>query len=78
LNKIPKEQNPNALVILRCYKNAISSNVKFSIIASQIETLREAMEKTTKMEDIMLETCIDLDIILWKSPNTNGQFGHFK
>jgi hypothetical protein len=31
LNQIPKEQNPNAPVILRCYKNAMPSNVKFSI-----------------------------------------------
>jgi hypothetical protein len=64
LNKIPQEQNPNDLVILGCYKNVIHSNVKFTIRASQIENLRETMEKATKMEEIMLEICIDPGIIL--------------
>jgi hypothetical protein len=40
------------------------SNVKFSIRASQIEDLNGAMNKETKMEEIMLETDADPDIIL--------------
>jgi hypothetical protein len=43
------------------------SNVKFSIRASQIETLREAMEKATKMEEIMLETVLTLTSSLEES-----------
>jgi len=38
LNKIQENQRPNDPFILGCYKNAMPSNVKFSIRASQIET----------------------------------------
>jgi hypothetical protein len=52
LNKIQENQRPNAPVILGCYKNAIPSNVKFSIRASQIEDLNGAMNKATEMEEL--------------------------
>jgi hypothetical protein len=42
------------------------SNVKFSIRVAQIEDLNDAMNKATKMEEIMLETDADPDIILGK------------
>jgi hypothetical protein len=45
LNKIQENQRPNDPVILGCYKNAMPSNVKFSIRASQIEDLNGAMNK---------------------------------
>jgi hypothetical protein len=64
LNKILEEKRPNDPVILGCYKNSMSSNVKFAIRASQIETLDEAMIKAIKMEEIMIETGVDPDIIL--------------
>jgi hypothetical protein len=66
LNKIPEEKRPNAPVILGCYKNVMPANVKFSIRASQIENLDEAMGKATEMEEIMFETGVDPDIILGK------------
>jgi len=39
-------------------------NVKFTIRDSQIETLDEAMIKATDMEEIMIETGTDPNIIL--------------
>jgi hypothetical protein len=66
LNKIPEEKRPNDPVILGCYKNVMPSNVKFTIRASQIETLDEAMIKESKMEESVLETGVDLDIVLGK------------
>jgi hypothetical protein len=52
-------------MILGCYKNAMPPNVKFSIRTSQMDTLEEAT-KATKMEEIMIETSVDPDIILGK------------
>jgi hypothetical protein len=49
-----------------CYKNAMPSNVKISIRVAQIEDLNGAMHKATEMEEIMLETDVDPDIILGK------------
>jgi hypothetical protein len=54
----------NDMVILGCYKNSMPPNVKFSIRASQIDTLDEAITKPMKMEEIMIETGVDPDIIL--------------
>jgi hypothetical protein len=64
LNKIHEEKRPNDPVILGCYKNALSYNVKLAIRDSQIETLDEAISKDTHMEEIMIETDIDPNIIL--------------
>jgi len=50
LNLIPEEQNPNASVILRCYKNVMPSNVKFSIRVAQIKYLNGYMHKVTELE----------------------------
>jgi hypothetical protein len=66
LNKILEEQKPNASMILGCYNNAMPSNIKFAIRASQIEYLHATIENATKMEDIILEIGVDLDIILRK------------
>jgi hypothetical protein len=41
--------------------------VKFSIRVTQIEDLNEVMRKATEMEEIMLETDVDPDIILKNS-----------
>lgn len=54
-------------MILGCYKNAMPPNVKFAIRTSQIDTLEETMIKATKMEEIIIETGADLDIILGKA-----------
>jgi hypothetical protein len=64
LNKIHEEKRPNDPVILGCYKNSMSSNVKFTIQTSQIENLVESMIKATKMYGIMIEKGTDPDIIL--------------
>jgi hypothetical protein len=42
------------------------SNMKYAIITSQMDTLEEAMTKATEMEEIMIETGADPDIILGK------------
>jgi hypothetical protein len=42
------------------------SNVKYSIRTSQMDNLEEEMTKATKMEEIMIEMSVDLDIILGK------------
>jgi hypothetical protein len=64
LSRIPKDKRPNDPVILGCYKNAMPPNVIYVIRTSQMDTLEEAMTKATKMEEIMIETGVDLDIIL--------------
>jgi hypothetical protein len=66
LNKIPEDKRPNDPVILGFYKNSMPPNVKFTIRTSQIDTLDEAMTKATMMEEIMIETSTDPDIILEK------------
>ena len=57
---------PDSPIILGCYKNEVPSNVKFSIKVAQIEYLNDAMNKVTKMEEIMLETNENPKIILGK------------
>jgi hypothetical protein len=44
-NQILEKQKPNSPIILRCYKNAMPSNVKFSIGDAQIEDLYGSMHK---------------------------------
>jgi hypothetical protein len=66
LNQIPEEKKPNNPVILGCYKNAMPTNVKYAIRASQIEDLDGAMSKANEMEEIMIETNVDPEIILGK------------
>jgi hypothetical protein len=66
LNQISDEQHPNYLVIFGYYKNAIPSSVNYEIRVSQINTLNEETKKETKMEEYMLETNVDYDIILGK------------
>jgi hypothetical protein len=66
LSRIPEDKRPNDLVILGCYKNAMPPNVKHAIKTSQMDTLEEAMTKATEMEEIMIETGANLDIILGK------------
>jgi hypothetical protein len=66
LNQIPESQRPNNLVIFKCYKIAMPSNVNYAIRASQINDLNETIQKETKMEEYMLETYVDPEIILGK------------
>jgi hypothetical protein len=66
LNQILEEQKPNTPIVLGCYKNEMSSNVKFAIKSSQIEDLDEAMHKGMNMEEIMIEKYVDHEIILGK------------
>jgi hypothetical protein len=66
LSKILEDKTPNDPVILGCYKNVIPPNVKYSIRTSHLDTLEEAMIKSTEMEEIMIETGVDPDIILGK------------
>jgi hypothetical protein len=64
LNKIPEDKRPNDTVILGCLKNFIPPNVKFTIRASQIDTLDEEMIEGKEMEEILIETGVNPDIIL--------------
>jgi hypothetical protein len=50
LSRILEDKRTNDPVILGCYKNAIPTNVKYSIRTSQMDTLEEAMTKATDME----------------------------
>jgi hypothetical protein len=56
----------NDPVVLGCYKNAMPPNVKFSIRKYQMDALEEEMTKATEMEEIMIQTGVDLDTILGK------------
>jgi hypothetical protein len=64
LSRILEDKRPNDLVILGCYKNEITLNVKYAIKTSQMDTLKEVVTKATEMEEIMIETGVDPDIIL--------------
>jgi hypothetical protein len=48
-------------------------NVKYAIRTSQMDTLDEAMTKATEMEEIMIETSIDIDIILGRVQRQMGR-----
>jgi hypothetical protein len=50
LSRIPEDKTPNDPVILGFYKNAMPPNVKYAIRTSQMDTLEEAMTKSTEME----------------------------
>jgi hypothetical protein len=64
LSRIPEDKIPNDPIILGLYKNAMPPNVKYVIRTSQMDTLDEAMTKSTEMEEIMIEMVVDPDIIL--------------
>jgi hypothetical protein len=72
LSRIPEDKRPNDPVILGCYKNAMPPNVKYAIRTSQMDTLEEAMTKATEMEEIMIETGVDPDIILGRVQRQMG------
>jgi hypothetical protein len=72
LSRIPEDKIPNDLVILGFYKNAIASNMKYSIRTSHMDTLEEAMTNATDMEEIMIETSTKPDIILGKVQRQMG------
>ena len=72
LSRIPEEKIPNDPVILDCYKNAIPPNVKYAIRTSQMDTLEEAITKAIEMEEIMIETGVDPDIILERVQRNMG------
>lgn len=44
----------------------MSANVKYAINVSNITTLEEAMEKDYEMEENMLESNCDLEVVLGK------------
>jgi len=66
LNQIPQEKKPNDPVILGFYKDAMSANVNYTIRCSQTNDLEGAIQKEMKMEEFMLETNLDPEIILGK------------
>jgi hypothetical protein len=66
LSNIPEDMRPNDPVILDFYKNEIPPNVKYAIRTFQMYTLEEEITKATEMEEIMIETGFDPDIILRK------------
>jgi hypothetical protein len=72
LRRIPEDKRPNDPVILGCYKNAMPLNVKYAIKISHMDTLEEAMTKSTDMEEIMIEMSVDPDIILGKEQRHMG------
>jgi hypothetical protein len=51
---------------LDVYKNYMPAYVKYVIRVAQIEYLGGAMRKETKMEEIVIETNVDPEIILGK------------
>jgi hypothetical protein len=72
MSRIPEDKRPNDPVILGFYKNEMLLNVKYAIKTSQMDALEEAMTKSTEMEEIMIETGIDPDIILGKVQRNIG------
>jgi hypothetical protein len=72
LSKIPKDKIPNDPIILGCYKNAMPLNVKYVIRTFQMDTLKEAMNKATEMEEIMIKIGVDPEIILGKVKRNLG------
>jgi hypothetical protein len=66
LSNILEDKILNDLVILGCYKNTMSPNVKYAIRTYHMDNLEEAMIKSIKMEEIMIDMGADLDIILGK------------
>jgi len=66
LSRILEDKRPNDPVIISFYKNEMPPNVKHAIRTSQMDTLEEVMTKATDMEEIMIETGVDPDIILGK------------
>jgi hypothetical protein len=66
LSRIPEYKRPNDAIIIGCYKNEMLLNVKYVIRTSQMDTLEEVMTKSTEMEEIMIETGVDPNIILGK------------
>jgi hypothetical protein len=72
LSRILEDKIQNDPVILSCYKNAMSLNVKYSIRTSQMDTLEEAMTKATEMEEIMIEMGADPNIILGRVQRNMG------
>jgi hypothetical protein len=72
LSRIPKDKRPNDPIILDFYKNAMALDVKYSIRTSQMDTLEEAMTKAIEMEEIMIETGVEPDIILGRVQRQMG------
>jgi hypothetical protein len=69
MNQIPEEKKKtNALVVFGCYKNTILTNVNYAIRSSRINTLCVVIQKEMNMEEFMLETKYDPEIILEKVP----------
>ena len=48
-------------------------NVKYAIRTSQMDTLEEAMNKATKMEEIMIEKGVEPDILLGRVQRQLGE-----
>jgi hypothetical protein len=65
LSRIIEDKRTNDTTILCCYKNEIPPNVKYSIRTSQMDNLEE-MTKSIEMEEIMIKTGANPDIILGK------------
>jgi hypothetical protein len=66
LNQILEEQRQNALVIFVFYNNLILANVNYSMRSSQLNNLYGAIQKEMEMEEFMMETNVDPEIILGK------------
>lgn len=66
LQRIPKDKRPNQPVNFGCFNNAMLANVKYTIKASRITTLEEAMVKAYEMEENMLGRNANLELILGK------------
>jgi hypothetical protein len=66
LQNILEDKQPNDPLIFGCFNNSMPVNVKYVIKVSGITTLDEAMGKAYEMEENMLETNVDLELILAK------------
>lgn len=64
LQKILKDKYPNELLTFGCFNNVMPTNVIYVIKASSITTLDDGMEKENVMEENMLESNVDLVLIL--------------
>jgi hypothetical protein len=64
LNQIPKDQTPNDHFILGSYKNAIPAKVNYAIKVLKINDIHASIQKETNMEEFMLNTNVDPEIIL--------------
>jgi hypothetical protein len=66
LNQITQEQKLNDPIIFHFYNNGVPPNVNYAIMSSKITNLYVHTQNAMEMEEFVLETNIDHNIILGK------------